>query len=96
MATARCLVTSFGRSVAPVAARGVRASSRALTTSFKDKESAEENIYFAREDKVLLEKLLAKLKLKEEGHIGELKDLIKPHELPDDVLSKIVDWKMHH
>lgn len=44
----------------------------------------------------MLSKLVEKLKIQEEGKLGELKEIIKPYELPDDILTKIVDWKMHH
>ena len=55
----------------------------------------EENIWFRKEDQRLMEKLLKKMAAKEMSELAVLKDLIKPHELPDDVLEKIVDWKHH-
>ena len=55
----------------------------------------EENMYFRREDKVLMEKLLKKMASKEASELQKLTELIKPHELPKEVLEKIVDWKHH-
>lgn len=80
--------------LARVCRRNFRSTARVLDV-FKDKELGEENLYFRKEDKVLLEKLLKKMKAQEDDHAAQLKVLIAPHSLPDDTLQKIVDWKMH-
>jgi len=79
---------------APVVARLFRTTAPAGDV-FKDKEMGEENIYFRKEDELLMQKLLKKMKDKELQELIKLKALLKPHELPDDVLQAIVDWKHH-
>eukprot|EP00633_Aureoumbra_lagunensis_P002792 CAMPEP_0197296498 /NCGR_PEP_ID=MMETSP0890-20130614/38493_1 /TAXON_ID=44058 ORGANISM="Aureoumbra lagunensis, Strain CCMP1510" /NCGR_SAMPLE_ID=MMETSP0890 /ASSEMBLY_ACC=CAM_ASM_000533 /LENGTH=88 /DNA_ID=CAMNT_0042773067 /DNA_START=82 /DNA_END=348 /DNA_ORIENTATION=- len=76
------------------AMRGFRSSAIARDV-FKEKEMGEENLYFRKEDQARIAKLLEKMKAKEEGELVNLKELIAPHELPLDVLKKIVDWKHH-
>jgi len=61
----------------------------------QDKEHAEEDIYFRKEDQLALQKLAQKWAKKEASELEAIKTLIAPHTLPEDVLQKLVDWKHH-
>mmetsp|Transcript_1829 Transcript_1829/g.7076 ORF Transcript_1829/g.7076 Transcript_1829/m.7076 type:complete len:124 (+) Transcript_1829:51-422(+) len=74
---------------------------RALSTVgiFKDKEAAEENIFFAKEEKVLLDKYAKKVKsaAEEKRQLKmEIQALVGPErKLPDDVVDRLADMITH-
>ncbi|CAM9340739.1 unnamed protein product [Chrysoparadoxa australica] len=93
------LSANFAR-VACAAARHSRRSalpalsSRRCMGTFDDREKGEETVFFRKEEKALLEKLLAKMAVKKAGERGELMEILGPNKLPDDVVEKILDWKV--
>ena len=71
-------------------------------TSFKDKEKAEEAAFFNREEQILLQKLVSKVKTmadKKEGvdHEDDIKELknILGKDVSKSTINKLIDWKFH-
>ncbi|KAG5176855.1 hypothetical protein JKP88DRAFT_350966 [Tribonema minus] len=66
-------------------------STRAMNgyISFNEREKGEELVHIRQQEKELL------LKLRQNKKIAnvELKELLGPHQLPDDVLEKLIEWK---